>query len=267
MPFVRARHALGRIGAPAGSYPDFIIIGAQRCGTTSLYWWLSKHPDVAAAATKELHFFDLGYDRTLGWYRRQFPSTHERKRHLESSGHVLVAGEASPYYLFHPDAAMRVARDVPGARLIVLLRDPVDRAFSHYHHQVRLKQETLSFEAALAAESDRLVGGDPMVIRSHSYHARGVYLEQLERWYAHFPAEQILVVISEELFAMPARELARVQAFLRLSRRSDVEFAAKNTLSYDDMEPETCSSLARRYELDNQRLARRLGRPLPWLGG
>ena len=265
-PLTLARRALGRVGGAPGSYPDFIVIGAQRCGTTSLYWWLCKHPDVAPATTKELHFFDLGYQRSMRWYRQQFPSTRSRRRHLESTGHVLVAGEASPYYLFHPDAAARVARGVQGARLIVLLRDPVDRAFSHYHHQVRLGQEPLSFEAALAAEPARLASGDPVATRHHSYHARGVYLDQLDRWSALFAPEQILVIISEELFAAPHRELERVQAFLRLSRRSEEPFAAKNTLTYDDMAPSICSRLAERYASDNHRLARWLGRPLPWIG-
>src|SRR5436189_26280 len=121
--------------------PDFLILGAQKAGTTALYAYLRWHPQVTGPSFKEVSFFDRHYARGERWYRAHLPV---RRR--------AVVGEASPSYLFHPLAPERVARMLPEARLIALLRNPVDRAFSHYQHEVALGREQLSFEDALAGE-------------------------------------------------------------------------------------------------------------------
>src|SRR5438105_3273690 len=112
--------------------PDHLIIGTQRAGTTSLYKYLVKHPAIAHALTKELRFFDLHYDRGFGWYRSRFPSVRHRERLRRAKGLSMIVGESSPDYLFHPYAPARIARDLPNAKLVVLLRNPVDRADSPY---------------------------------------------------------------------------------------------------------------------------------------
>jgi hypothetical protein len=134
-----------------GGLPDFVIIGAHKCGTTSLYHSLTRHPHVEGAATKELEFFNRHFDKGIEWYRRCFP------RPRWKDGRRSITGEATPYYLFHPHAAKRMAEVVPRARMIVLLRNPVDRAYSHYHHRTRLGRETRSFEEAIEAETTRLL--------------------------------------------------------------------------------------------------------------
>ena len=145
--------------APARALPDFVILGAQKAGTTSLYAYLCAHPDVRAAARKEVHYFDLNYARGATWYRSMFPLAAGLARERRGGRRVLV-GEASPYYLFYPLAAERAGAVVPSAQLIVLLRDPVERAWSHYRHEVKAGREPLEFEAALAAEPTRLAGAD-----------------------------------------------------------------------------------------------------------
>jgi hypothetical protein len=128
--------------------PDFIIIGGQRCGTTALFNLLGQHPCVETSHPKEVHYFDLQYARPLNWYRQHFPTMMSmRARALR--GRRVVSGEPSPYYLFHPRVPERL-HDLPGTRLIALLRNPVDRAYSHYQHEVRLGVETLPFEDAIA---------------------------------------------------------------------------------------------------------------------
>ena len=117
--------------ATPGRLPDFVIIGAQRCGTSSLYSYLIEHPQIAPATRKELHYFDLNYAAGDEWYRSQFPQFPD----TPFDGRLTVTGEASPYYLFHPMAAERCASVVPDAKLIVMVRDPVERAYSHYHHE------------------------------------------------------------------------------------------------------------------------------------
>ncbi len=136
-----------RFPASSGA-PAFVIVGAQRGGTTSLYRYLAAHPGVLPASRKELHYFTNRHDRGPDWYRSQFPPTPPG----------TITGESTPYYLFHPHAPRRLHAFAPDVKLIVLLRNPVDRAYSHYQLQVRRRHETLPFEEAIAREEERLAG-------------------------------------------------------------------------------------------------------------
>lgn len=195
--------------------PSFLILGAQKAGTTALFEHLASHPAVVRPATKELQFFTLHFDRGLDWYRSQLrveARTLERQWTFESS----------PYYLFHPDVPARCAACCPHTRLIILLRDPVARALSHYGHEVRLGYETLSLEAAFAAEPERLrlplSTPDGLFAHRHgSYRARSRYAGQIEAWLAHFPAHRIKVIQSEILFAQPDQVGRAIREFLNLS--------------------------------------------------
>jgi hypothetical protein len=198
--------------------PTFLIVGAKRAGTSSLYRYLTAHPEVCPCVSgKGTHYFDVSYGRGWRWYRSSFP--------LAARGGIT--GEASPYYMFHPLAPSRIAAKLPDARLIVLLRDPVERAWSHYHNERRLQAEPLSFEDAIRSEPERLAGqaeqmaADPgfqgFAWRHHSYLARGRYAEQLERLYGLFPPSHVLVVQSELLRADPNRVLEEVWRFLGLA--------------------------------------------------
>lgn len=198
-----------------GRSPDWIIVGAQKAGTTTLHVALHRSPDASPWARKEIHYFTTNWDRPLSWYRSQFLALPGRK-----------VGEASPYYLFHPEALSRIAATVPDARLVVLLRDPVDRAYSHWAHNVRRGREDLGFVEAIEAEEDRLAGSDPddpdAAYRHASYVARGMYADQLARVRAHFPAEQVRVVRSEDLYGEPDRTVAGVSRWLGLRPPPDV---------------------------------------------
>jgi Sulfotransferase domain len=204
--------------------PDFLIIGGQRCGTTSLYYYLRAHPQVLPALAKEVHFLSLHWMRGEGWYRAQFPL---RARKTGRRVSAPLTFEATPYYLAHPLAAARAAQLLPEVKLLVLLRDPVSRAWSHYRHMVRLGLEPLSFEEAIAAEPVRLAGEverleadphyDAVRHRRYSYLTRGAYAPQLQRWLGHFPPDRFLVLGSERLLADPAGGYARVLGFLGLS--------------------------------------------------
>ncbi len=214
-----------RATAALRTLPDVVIIGAQRGGTTSLFDWLAAHPSVAASTTKEVHYFDRYYANGEGWYRSHFPLK-------------FVPGlsmEATPYLLFYPLAPERIAADLPGStRFVVLLRDPVQRAVSHYWHSVRLQAENEPLPRALALEEERLAGqeelvragGESFAYRNFSYKARGHYAEQLRRWFAVIDRERFLVMPSEALFTDP-RGPARVLAWLGLSPR-DTPFPSTN---------------------------------------
>lgn len=245
--------------------PDFVIIGTQRGGTTSLHAYLRAHPDIETPAKKEIHFLTDRFERGTEWYIGQFPA--------DVPDGSLV-GEATPYALYHPLAPERLHDIAPGARLIVLLRNPVDRAYSHYLHERARGHESLSFEAAIAAEAERLKGieqqlesGDLSASDMHkraSYLARGRYARQLERWFSFFSRDQFLILQSEHLYASPASTTRRVTDFLDIQPLSGDAFSALNATSGPPMEAETRERLARTFAEDNAHLARLLGWEPAW---
>ena len=247
--------------------PDFLIIGARRAGTTSLYDYITQHPSVTAAKRKEVHFFDREYPRGIRWYKAQFPWwLHLRK--------TVRTGEATPYYLFHPAVPDRVLETLPDARFLVLLRDPVKRAFSHYQGVVRRGWETLSFEDAIAAEPERLAGeveklADPAYTSfahtNFSYIARGIYADQIEAWTARFSRERFLIVRSEDMYDDPAKIHAQALEFLGLEAVPLAAYPRRNVGHWsDEMRPETRRRLRDFYRPHNQRLYELIGRDMGW---
>jgi hypothetical protein len=246
--------------------PHFVILGTQRGGTTSLYRYLTAHPCVIPAIRKELHFFDSWYDRGPDWYRAQFPSR------LPPG---CITGEATPYYLFHPHAAERMRAHAPHAKLIVLLRNPIDRAYSHYGHSVRLGHEALPFEEAIARENARLQGETEKLIadgtyysfnhQNFSYAARGRYVDQLQTWFSFFPREQFLILQSEELYRDPNATVQRVTDFLGLSAITKNLRKAHNVGSSSTMPQHTRELLAASFADSNRRLGEELGLDFTWI--
>ena len=242
--------------------PGFLIIGAQRCGTTSVYRYLTRHPGVAAAAAKEVHFFDLQHHLGPEWYFDQFP------------GGAALTGEASPYYLFHPLAAERAAALVPDAKIVILLRDPVARAISHYHHTLKREGEPLPLEDAIAAEAERLAGQttrmrrDPgyhsAIHRNRSYLARGRYAWQIEHWREHFPSDQMLVLDSDVLFDDPGPGLTALEEFLGLEP-GDRLLPRLNGRDYELAPPHVVELLRAEFAESDRRLAGLLGRTFSWM--
>ncbi|HEX4954128.1 MAG TPA: sulfotransferase [Thermoanaerobaculia bacterium] len=183
--------------AVSRALPNLIVGGAQKSGTTTLHRLLESHPGVFfPARPQEIHFFDLDdrYARGLDWYAGHFTAW---------AGQPVIA-QTSPLYLYEPAAAGRIAAALPAVRLIFVLRHPIERAASHYWHEVRYGWEPLSFEEALEREPLRLQGGQE-ARRHYSYLDRGRYAAQLRRYFDLFPAEQILVLTYDQLVAdLPA---------------------------------------------------------------
>jgi hypothetical protein len=254
----------GRATSFARPLPGFLILGAQKAGTTALYAYLGWHPAITGPAWKEVSYFDRHYRRGVGWYRGHFPLRPGER----------IVGEASPGYLFHPLAPERVRATVPDAKLIALLRDPVDRALSHYHHEVALGREPLSFEEAIEAETERTRGEEERLVREpgyfshawwdHTYLARGRYAEQLERWLAVFPREQLLVVPSDELADEPEETYGRVLEFLAAPAHELDSYPRVYEQSYAEMRSETRRRLAEHFAEPNRRLYELLGRDFGW---
>ncbi len=218
--------------SPIRLIPDFLIIGGQRCGTTSLYHYLVEQPGIMSASVKEVHFFDCNkFYRGAWWYQAKFPSLPQKYYRERLHKLRILTGEATPYYLFHPHVPKRVAHIMPKAKLIVLLRNPVDRAYSH-HWLESQGNETLSFEEAIEREEERIGAEREKMLkderyqsynyRHFSYLARGIYVDQMQAWMEVFPREQFLILKSEDLYQNPAAVLEQSLEFLGIpSQLSD----------------------------------------------
>lgn len=263
---------------PMRLMPDFIIIGAMRGGTTSLYSYLTEHPNIGPAYMKEVHFFDVYFHKGLPWYRAQFPSTVQKYYTERVQKQNFITGEASPYYLFHPHAPRRIARLLPHVKLIVQLRNPVSRAYSHYYHEVNGGHEKLSFAEAIDREEDRIgketekLARDEQYIsynhRHYSYLARGIYVDQLKVWMDLFPREQILILKSEDFYADPAAALKQTLDFIHLPsigiKEKKEEYQQLNTTKPPKMDPEIKKRLHAYFEPHNARLYAYLGVDFGW---
>ena len=215
----------GHLTSWARMRPGLLICGAQRCGTTSMYRTLSQHPAVLKPVLhKGVHYFDVGYDRGPRWYGAHFPLRLSAARAAGRTGLRPVTFESSPYYLFHPLAGERIARDLPGVKILVLLRDPVERAYSAHAHEFARGFEIEPFEAALEVEDSRVEGEAEKLVAdptyhsfSHQHHAyvrRGRYIEQLQRLERLFGRERLHVVDSEDFFNRPEPVWSQLLDFL-----------------------------------------------------
>jgi hypothetical protein len=263
--------------------PDFVVIGAQKAGTTSLYRMLRKHPQVHMPKTKELHYFDFHYDQGPQWYAAQFrPGRWERRR-----------GEATPNYMWGPLARQRLIADLPDARIVAILRNPVDRAYSHYWHDRRRREmdrhdRTVqpTFEQALAQERPatfghlvEAVGGeapDPDRPTRGNFVLRGEYADQLEPYLAAYDRNRVHLMLLDDLVADREGTLRDLFGFLRVLKRParTIEDAHANrfrrqdesgrveTSAYQPIDPATRELLAEHYRSHNERLGRILGRDL-----
>jgi hypothetical protein len=256
--------------------PDFIIIGARCCGTSSLYAYMVAHPNIAAAKRKEVHFYDDHWYDGQYWYRANFPLFSEKLLDGKLKSQPYLTGEASPFYLYHPLVPDRVKKLTPDARFLVSLRNPIRRAFSHYQQSKESGRERLSFEAAIDAETDRLKGEveknreEPGALNSrkmkhYSYVTRGHYAEQLEHWFERFPREQFLIFNSERLFRDTPATMARVWEFLGLPPYTEAEYPPYHVGGYTEkVAPETHARLREYYAPHNERLYALLGERYDW---
>jgi hypothetical protein len=219
--------------------PDFIVIGAQKAGTTSLYRYLCDLPDVARPFGQEPVFFshELKYGRGVDEYRTNFPLQLSLSP-VFRRGSPRITGEASGEYLYYPAAPQRVFDLVSGVRLIAVLRDPVERTISQYFHNLKLGFEELSFEDALHRELAWHEEENPNTGAPHrrfgplgngrAYLGRSMYAEHLSKWFDRFDPSQLLVLEAEALYSDPACEMSKVCDFLEVRPPRSSGFARHN---------------------------------------
>lgn len=254
----------GRSTARFRMLPDFIIIGAQRSGTTSLFNYLNQHPEIHPSFPKEIHYFSNHYHKGSNWYRSHFPLTINKKINVSYRKQNFITGEATPYYLNHPLAAERVFKLVPNVKLIVLLRNPVDRAYSHYQHQVKMGTENLPFDEAIDAEETRISGEVERIkqekeyrsfnLQNYSYLSRGIYIYQLREWLEYFDRNQMLVMESERLFRNPSHVLKEIYDFLGVSDYELSIYKNYHHAQYQPMDPFLRQKLSDYFSPNNRKL-------------
>jgi hypothetical protein len=276
----RGRRAVARVdeAAMAATWflrarPNCFIIGAQKCGSTSLHEYLLQHPQIDGAKCKEVWYFDRNYARGEDWYRGHFPLAPEYRGARGRSVQAIV--DSTTNYLYDPRVPVRAHDYAPNAKLIVVLRDPVLRAYSHYRMLRALGWEYLSFQDALEQEDGRDAQEHQQIVRDwtyparylgfHGYVSRGLYLEQIERWLKVFDRDQLLVLLTDDLRTRPGETVATAHRFLGLERYDSGSYPMHNAGSYSSLDADMLEILARRFEEPNRRLAEFLGRDLGWI--
>jgi hypothetical protein len=280
-PVKRAVHlgsrSYGRLTAAGRMTPSFLICGGQRCGTTSLYRALAAHPVVLKAVLhKGVHYFDTSYHHGMAWYRGHFPLQRTADKVGDRYGIPARTFESSPYYMYHPQAAARIARDLPFAKIVVLVRDPVERAYSQHAHEVaRGYEQERDFGGALALEPARLHRQEERLARDpdyysfahqhHAYRARGEYARYLGGMAQHVGRERIHVMESERFFADPEPAYDEVLDFLGLPNLGRPPFERHNARPRAaDMDPAIRRELSAHYAPHDEALATWLGRMPIW---
>ena len=206
---------------------DFIVAGAQKSGTTALHYFLAKHPNITMGDQQEIHFFDddatfaatVDYERLHKHYPLVAPST--------------IAGDCTPSYIYFKPAVERIWNYNPKIKWLVLLRNPVERAFAHWNMQRFKGREPLDFFDAVREEKTRIAGGPPTEARRFAYVDRGFYAEQLERVFQFFPRKQVKVVKSEEFKDKQRETLVSIFSFLGLEPLRSVLSKDRNVVPYE----------------------------------
>jgi hypothetical protein len=255
--------------------PHDLVVGAQRSGTTSLQRALMEHPNIhSARMMKGVHYFDTAYEKGPTWYRAHFPTQAYARWIEHRTDDPLCVGEASPYYMFHPLAPQRIHDELPGVKLIAMLRDPVERTISHHKHEVRRGNEPYNLEQALAQESTRLAGEEQRIRsepgynsfahQTYSYLARSMYDRQIARLVSLFGRERVLVMPSEAYFADPRRMYESVLEFLDVPIWVPHDFEHANATVSSSVAPATRRRLVQAFATSNQQLFQLLGEEFPW---
>ncbi|MFX1392248.1 MAG: sulfotransferase domain-containing protein [Promethearchaeota archaeon] len=280
-----------KITSPLRILPDFLIIGAPRCGTTSLYQYLIQHPSIFPAYRKEIKYFIRIYSKTnsrnrivdkkdlvlsqiyynlrINDYKAYFTFLITKYFYKYILRRKFITGEASSIYMFHPNVPNRVFYMLPSIKLIILLRNPIDRVYSDYHFLKNYgninRDKFPSFEEVIKKEEKKLRKKSKISNRLHNIILeRGRYLPYIKNWLRYFPKEQILIIKSEDLFENPHKIINEVFKFLDLPMFQSNEYKKYNVGRYKMMEEETRKWLINYYKPNNYQLYKFLGRNFGW---
>ena len=255
--------------------PDFIIIGAQKSGTTSLFNYLIKHPQVLGSYIKETHFFcSENYNKGIDWYRSFFPSIFYKKLTEVALRSKVIVGECTPYYIFYPHAADRILKYFPKIKIIAILRNPADRAYSQYKHRKRFGNEKLSFEEAITREKEIIRVEHEKMINDNNYYSydhktssclsRGIYVNQLKTWMAKLHSSQLLILSFDDFINNTQEVMNTVCNFLEIKNIKQKSYRKFHQGNYKEMDATTKTNLSSFFKPYNQELYNLLGKNFRW---
>jgi Sulfotransferase domain len=257
--------------------PDVLLIGVSKAGTSTLSAWLARHPQFHPPLYKEPHYLDLHAHEDVSWYRAQFPLQARRWLSTQVLGARFVTGDFTPSYYLLPHAPERTRRELGSPKIILSLRNPIDRAYSNYKDSRSIGYEVLDrFEDALAAEPVRLRGElekmerDPRycskALLSFGYKTRGMYINYVRRWRQYYPESDLLILNFDDWRCRPAEVYARICEFLQISRVALGDYAAYNVNehSFPDIDPRVRRSLGEFFRPYNQALYADLRTDFNW---
>ena len=254
--------------------PNFIIIGSSKSGTWAIHNYLLQHPDIDYSA-RNIHFFEYAYSNKISWYKSHFPtklykslveSIHKRK---------CLMSEHTSTYLHHPLVPQRVKDGIPDVKLIVSLRNPIDRAYSNYHMFVRIGTEKRTFEDAIFSEIKRIEiikENDNFQIKNpnfsncieFNYLRHGTYVDKLENWLKFFRREQFCIVENKDLSKNPQQVLDKIFEFLNVPHFKLRQEERWNVGKYKKMKESTRKTLEDFFKPYNERLYKLLGQNFSW---
>ena len=258
------------ITGPFRVLPDFIIIGSMKCGTTSLYYDICEHPCASAAARDEIGFFDSNFHLGLNWYRSMFPTKGQIEDIKHKEG-VAITGEDTPFYFWNPIAAKRIQKLLPNIKLIIILRNPIDRAYSEYQDLVSRESNSPSFETFIENEINTRKKG--IIIteenfeifnQNDSYLLKGIYIDQLKIWAGLFPKEQIFTLSTESLNSEPTASMESVFQYLNLPDYKIKNIQHQKQKKYTPMDSQTRKLLIEFFKPHNERLFKFIGKKFDW---
>ena len=258
------RHIYGW-SSPIRVLPNVIVIGVVRSGTTSLYHYLAQHPSISKSAYDELGYFDSNYELGLNWYKSLFPTIFEKKK-LEQKNKKFITYDVTPFYIYNEKVPIRIKKIIPNSKLILILRNPVDRAYSNYF----ITNQKKKFEDVIIEEKEILKtikekNGEEYYKFVHtSLLARGFYAEQLERWYKIFPENQIFIVKSEDFAVKTNKIMNKIFNFLELEDFDIIDDTKKNKIRYEPMKEETRRELIEYFRPYNEKLYSMINRNFDW---
>ena len=250
--------------------PDFIIIGTVRSGSTSLYYNICSHPSILPASYDEIGFFDSNYHLGMNWYRSMFPLKSDMER-IRSETKYALTGEDTPFYFWKIDAANRIRKILPKIKLITILRNPVQRAYSNYCLGVREGTEKLTFEEAVRKELDTFPENKILAenifkfcnIR-RSYIAKSLYVYQMKIWFERFSKNRLFVISTEEMSKSPAHTMNQAYEFLGLPKYENTFFEKRKKASYEKMGDNIRKELEEFFKPHNEELFKLIGKSFDW---
>jgi len=259
------KRGISGITASSRVLPDFIIIGTVRSGSTSLYYNICEHPSVLPAAYDEIGFFDSNYHLGINWYRSMFPKQKEIDELKKDTG-FAITGEDTPFYFWKKETAERISDIMPNSKLIVIFRNPIDRAYSNYNLGIRKKTEKLSFEDAINEEMNFLEKHSfrESADRRRSYLSKGFYENQIKIWFDIFPREQIHILSTEDMQKDPEKTLLKIFKFLKIPSYSLKNPQKQKSAEYKKMDDKTREKLLNFYKPYNEKFFQTIQERFDW---